>query len=173
MNQSDGAIAPLTAGEGGATFSSGLPEEAQIADLTDQQFNHLCDTLYQYFFARFGGGGAPAFCRFVAVVGAGAKSPANDAALMSACQDSYDFCIATPLSPMSVMTLQTCPPRSAQCTATVSEFEKCYADEEIEQEDSWLALPDCSQLTLSQLPVHLPPPSAPASCGTYSSKCPP
>src|SRR5450432_4133840 len=89
----------VTTNDAGATFSSGLPEDAQIADLTDQQFNQLCDSLYQYFFARFGGGGAPAFCKFVAVLGAGAKSPANDAALMSGCQDSYDFCIATPLTP--------------------------------------------------------------------------
>jgi hypothetical protein len=163
---------PVNVGDGGATFSSGLAADKTVGSLTDTEHAALCDALNRYLIGRFFGGAITSFCKFAALSGAGYMSPANDGQLQVACEDLYNGCIASPPPESTLMTIQTCPAQSPQCTATVGELEQCYTDSELTLEASWAALPDCRTLTLNQLPIKLTFSMQPASCTSYSQKCP-
>jgi len=168
------ALADGCSGGGGAgapgTYHTSVPGDKPLNGLSSTELQILCNDLGAYLehqegdTCRLNGFLAAAFL-------AGASSTATDADLEATCSETTASC-------MSRFT-GTCGPRpSATCAATVAEQAACINDATVQNHMAAAGLPDCSGTTRAAVTAHSSAVSMaltgtqPASCQTYSAKCP-
>jgi hypothetical protein len=135
-----------------------------LADLTSAQASELCGELTSYLSSL-----RDNECKLTAVLGA--FTATTDAAAQAACSATYTTC----------KTGGQCTPPGSTCTATVGELQMCLSDlDGFAKALEATPLPSCSGLTLAQVQTTLASLATgaganvmdPASCTTYSAKCP-
>jgi hypothetical protein len=156
-------------GSGGTTSNSGngtdVPGDTPLGDLTDDQFEQLCED----FSERFSGAEYDdTACRLSSVFSAILAQ--TDEQAQQLCKTAYDSCKASP--PEST---ESCEKPSAECTATVDEMNACLDD--ITETFGGLsdALPSCDTLKLTDIAALFTQFGSmmnPASCEAYEEKCP-
>jgi hypothetical protein len=154
-----------TGDKGGSTGSgTDVPGNTPLSDLTDDQFEQLCDD----FSERFSGAQYDdTACKLNAVFSS--IFAQSDEEAQQLCKTSYDNCKASPSD-----NTQSCEKPGSECTATVDEMNACL--DEVSEIFGGLtqALPSCDTLKVSEVTSLLLQigTSTPASCATYEEKCP-
>jgi hypothetical protein len=162
---------PEPSGGSAPGFSSGLPAEKPLNGLTEDEQAVLCDSLTDYSYDRLLGDAQEAFCRYTALLGAGRSMAETDAELRGECAGLFEACLMLEREDLTTGGVQTCPTIGAACTATVTEYERCFTDAQLAYEAALADLPACEGITLDDFPVQLPVPTQPASCVRYAQKC--
>lgn len=155
----------------GARYSTGLPPEQTLPELSDDEFDQLCSSWEVYLSERFHGDLVSAYCRFVAVSLVGFVMPENDRSLLEQCELAFEQCVTSPPGVMNGP-IQQCPSRGGSCSATVADYERCTADSVDALGSSWDTLPACGEFGLVDLPIRIEAAATPASCLSYYQKCP-
>lgn len=145
---------------------SGVPDSTQGKDLTEQQFQAICDSANEAAAGILSGAEAKkATCgsgAYLATLLSGATGDAADAA----CKKAYEDCLAEPDESSD----DTCTEPTDACTATVGEIETCFTDTLTQAKTLLAELPGCDDLGSDyEPPAELDPP---ASCAVVEEKCP-
>jgi hypothetical protein len=168
-------------GGGAAKFTTSVPGDTKLGDLTDAELATLCADG-----AKFATDPAHLAdnCRLAAFLStaftAAFMSGATDASLQMTCSETYGQC----LNP-SVDAGQgafdggagpSCARPAANCAATVAEYSACINDQASQTHAAASAVPACSSITLSSVApsdggTTGPSLSQPASCQLVQSKC--
>jgi len=165
-----------TSSSGGApsgnpgNYSSGIAGDRLLGSLTDDEFAGLCKKLSDYFsFSTPTGKNLElTSCRFTSAVAALFTAEQTDAALRTACQSSYDKCIAS-----GTTATETCTKPPATCAATVAEYDLCLNDQVQALNQIESAVPSCDKLTVASLTaLFLSLGGMTAACQTVEDKCP-
>lgn len=155
---------------GGGDFSTDLPGDKPLSDLTPDEVEQLCGAIDEFYSTGSVAADIQEFgCRTSAVFVTLFASPATEEEARSACQSAYDSCQAEPSTGTD-----TCSDPGPGCTATVAEFEACTNDSIVYFDEAAQALPACSELTLDDLAGGGggQEPTTPASCELLRAKCP-
>ena len=151
-------------GDSGGTVPTTVSHSKRIIDLTPAERATLCaDVMAWAMSGPYLTDGCNAHAwRTTSLLSA--DTSATDAALRDICQNDYDLCVASGVTP-------GCYQVPATCTATVSEFNMCLSD----TVDAYGVLPPCSSVTRASLATTLATlTSQPTSaeCMSVETKCP-
>jgi uncharacterized protein (DUF697 family) len=148
-----------------------------LADLTSAQASELCGELTSYLDgSNLTTGLLDYECKLTSILGALAAT--TDAAAQAACSASYSEC---KMGSGGTVTNGQCTPPGSTCTATVGELQMCLSDfDGFAKALEATPVPSCTGLTLTQVQATLASFATgagansmePASCTTYSAKCP-
>jgi hypothetical protein len=157
---------------GGTTFVTRVPGGTPLGELTGDQVAQLCSDQAQFLTeASY----AMDACRFSAAFAASLEAELSpdesDDDLRAACTAAYEGCLNPDGGGSGDL---SCGPRSAACTATVTELGACLNDEVAEVHALATAVPSCDEISRAALTsdggtgdVQ----TAPASCMLVASKC--
>jgi len=152
------------------SYSSGIAGDRLLGSLTDDEFAGLCKKLSDYFSVSTPTGKNLELvsCRFTSAVAALFTAEPTDAALRTACQSSYDKCIAS-----GTTATETCTKPPATCAATVAEYDLCLNDQVQALNQIESAVPSCDKLTVASVtPLFLSLGGMTAACQIVEDKCP-
>jgi hypothetical protein len=155
----------------GGDFSTGVPGDKPIGELTDGEAEQLCADIADYVStSTFAETQREFSCRLSGMLAALFTGAQTDAALQMACKATYDVCKAAP----DETTSGECGKPDGSCTATVDELKACMADSVAAFEDLSEQIPSCAELTMESLamtPTDMET-AEPASCVALEMKCP-
>ncbi len=159
-----------TTGTGGKSTNPGngtdVPGDTQLGDLTDDQFEQLCEDFSEKF---SGEEFEDANCRLAGVLSAILAQTDEEAQL--SCKSAYDDCKSSPPA-----ATEGCEKPGPECTATVDEMNACMADLEGTLGSFNDAIPSCDTLKRTDIATLFTQfgggSMLPASCETYQEKCP-
>jgi hypothetical protein len=161
-------------GGGGSSFSSGVDGSKPIASLSPDENTKLCKAAADYAKEHLSKGDAKEVgCRLIGIVGgiAGSLGGGGDAAIRSACKQTYDECMK---SEGTVMQDSTCSAPTGTCTATVADYEACVREAPESLDDVRAKLPTCAEVTqasLASFQKDVADARGPA-CKALAAKCP-
>jgi len=158
------------ASTGGTTSNpgngSGVPGDTPLGELTDDQFEELCEDFSEKFSSDEV---TDANCRLTGVLAAILAQ--TDEQAQELCASAYADCKASPPD-----TTETCEKPGAQCTATVDEMNACLDDIGGTLGSFNDAIPSCDTLKRTDIATLFTQfgggTALPASCETYQEKCP-
>jgi hypothetical protein len=155
-----------------STFNSSIPDSKQLGSLSDAESQQFCKDLEAYG-AKYAAETKDTTCQFSAVTSAAftfaLNSAATDAELQQACKSTYDACLKAPSQ-----TKSTCSKPSAQCTATVAEFETCMSDAANGFDEMIASLPTCASINRDSFKTNTGTPTTQKStpaCDAMQQKC--
>ena len=156
------AFGAVAACEADPSTTSGLPKDKPLSSLTDSERTTFCSNNTKAVQA-----GLPADfgCRLLAALSAAGGN--TDAEVKAMCQETYDECVKTPLTPTTPTTPAQCTVPSS-CTATVGEAEACVS----ENIALFKMIPSCADLKKSD--INLMPSGDPEpgpACKVVDMKC--
>lgn len=157
-------------GNTGARFSSGYPEDTTLPDLEQEDFDALCDASYEYTNVRLSTEAEGPWCRYLAILIAEIVSPADDS-FQETCRAHYTTCLEGEQQ-LGEQGIKTCPSRTATCTATVGDYERCVTGSQLAFEATLAQVPDCDDVSVTDLPLRLASPPVSEACVAYTQKCP-
>jgi hypothetical protein len=154
------------------TFTTDVPAEGPLGTLSTVEAARLCEQTLAWAarahgFERL----RDPLCRRWAASAAVLMASTTDAALMTACQTSYDHCVA--LQMLNLGPAPACPTANSSCTAPVRQLVVCLNDLEAAYHVALAEVRPCRELTRFG-PAEVPKMTAtiPASCQALHMACP-
>jgi hypothetical protein len=155
--------------DGPKTLSTGVDRMKTLGSTSQAEQQKICMATQEFAKTAFDQAKIKEMsCRISGMLGALLTST-DEQARMS-CRNTYDMCKAAPAGPAM---MGACGTFMASCNATVADYEACLNDFNAALPNFVNALPSCDMLTrasFTMLPALLG--QLPASCQTYSMKCP-
>jgi hypothetical protein len=157
---------------GPSRYVSGIDGARPLADLTAAESSQLCKSAQTWATAAI-----PRYKRAMLLCKSGAlaavvikgsmQGPGN---LQPICQQTYDDCLQhSDMTPAAI----SCPTAGPDCTATVSQYERCLNDFPASFDRTVAAIPSCDMLTLDAIfRITSAASILPPSCAAFESSCP-
>jgi hypothetical protein len=131
-------------GGAGARFSTGLPGDQPLTELTSDQWSTICARAFAFYDDTHV---SQNLCKAQAPFSAQLTYPPTDAALQAACNACYSSCVQS----MTTGALTNCGGLSPSftCTGTVGEYEDCLTAIAAGYAAAAQSAPSCDQLRLA------------------------